>query len=244
MFQYFWKWYLQLQWLVICSTLGYLKAMLKWHDSQIPSWIGHIYGPVALRLAGVELVVEGQENLEKVKGPVVFVSNHQGTFDLAVFSGIVPPRTVCIAKSSLKYMPMFGLFWYAAGNIFIERADATKSRNTMDGAVKQIKSGDSVWVFAEGTRNFGTKLREFKKGAFHVAIQAQVPVVPVIVSPYNNVVNWWSKEFPGGTLKVKFLPPLPTTGLTATDVDNLLTQSHQCMATQLAVYANEMSPQL
>ena len=138
---------------------------------------------------GVKLVVENPEALEMQEAGVV-VANHQSNLDLFVHGSIIPKRTVSVGKKSLKYLPFFGQVYWLAGNIMINRKKSKESINTMAEITDAIKNRNtSIWVFAEGTRNGGNNLLPFKKGAFHMADQANAPILPICTSSYPKHIQ-------------------------------------------------------
>lgn len=107
-----------------------------------------------------------------------------------------------IPKSTVLIAPIVAL----SGTVFIDRANSKSARAAFDGAVKEIRDNkQSVWIFPEGTRSYFSQadLLPFKKGAFHLAIQAGVPVVPVVVQNYSHVLHLQDRTFEPGTIKVK-----------------------------------------
>lgn len=120
--------------------------------------------------------------------------------------------------------------------VFIDRANRTSSRATFDNAANTMtKSRQSVFIFPEGTRSYTSKpiLLPFKKGAFHLAVQAQVPIVPVVCANYNHVLDVKGKRFTPGVIDVTALPPISTKGLTSEDVDALLEKTRSAMSEEL-----------
>lgn len=185
-----------------------------------------------LKILGLELIVEHPERLDGLKQSVV-VANHQSNLDLFVLGGQVPLRIASIGKSSLKWIPIFGQVYWLAGNVMIDRSNARQSIDAMDQVRKAIVEDDrSVWVFPEGTRNLGRGLGAFKKGAFHIAIQAQCPIYPVVSSTYSGRLKM--NEWRSGTVRVSLLPPIETKGLTSDDVDELLQRVHLMIAEEIA----------
>jgi 1-acyl-sn-glycerol-3-phosphate acyltransferase len=151
----------------------------------------------------------------------VIIANHQSNYDLFVFGTVVPHRTVCIAKKSLKWVPLFGQLFWLAGNVLIDRGNAHKARRAMLTTTDTLQHKDtSIWVFPEGTRNLGKGLLPFKKGAFHMAIAAGVPIVQVCVSNYvtHMQLNRWNS----GDVLIRSLPPIPTCGMTSDDIPTLM----------------------
>lgn len=152
----------------------------------------------------------------------VIVANHQSNFDLFVLGQVVPQRTVAIGKKSLGWIPLFGQLFWLGGNVLVDRKNAYQARKALQKTTRVLQNGTSIWIFPEGTRNPGDTLLAFKKGAFHMAIAAGVPIVPVCVSRYARRLdlNSWHPR----TVSVRSLPPIATTGMTQQDLPALIEQ--------------------
>ncbi len=147
--------------------------------------------------------------------PCVFIANHQDTHDLFFAPSIVRKGTVALGKWELVYVPFIGQAFYFLGNILVKRHQKEKAAEALhDAALKIQNENKSVLIFPEGTRNWGKPL-PFKLGAFKLAIEAQVPIVPVCFAlrPQSMTLNKWF----GGVVKVKVLPPIDTQGMTQED---------------------------
>ncbi|WP_293661972.1 1-acylglycerol-3-phosphate O-acyltransferase [Rhodoferax sp. OV413] len=193
---------------------------------------GKVFAVPSLRIMGLRLQVETAD-WQAQPNPFVIVANHQSNWDLFVLGGAVPPRTVSIGKQSLKWLPLFGQIFWLAGNILIDRGNAAKAKAAMLHTTAVMQSQDtSIWVFAEGTRNHGQGLLPFKKGAFQMAINAGLPIVPVCCSSYKNTMrlNRWNS----GSVIIKTLSPIPTAGMTLDDMPALM---EDCRAKMLACIA-------
>ncbi|WP_286263222.1 1-acylglycerol-3-phosphate O-acyltransferase [Thalassotalea atypica] len=180
------------------------------------------------KVIGLEVEVRLPPELKGV-GPVVYICNHQNSYDIFTISGAVQAMTVSIGKKSLKWIPFFGQMYWLTGNILIDRANTSKALGTIDLAAKKIKEkGISVWLFPEGTRSYGRGLLPFKTGAFRTAIQAEVPIVPVCASNTHNVIdlNRWNN----GKMIIEFLPPVR---LSATDKSGIRESTNQVRETML-----------
>ncbi|KZY63998.1 hypothetical protein A3765_10045 [Oleiphilus sp. HI0130] len=185
-----------------------------------------------LKILGLEVIVEHPERLNGLSQSVV-VANHQSNLDLFVLGGLVPLRTASIGKSSLKWIPFFGQVYWLAGNVMIDRTNAKQSIDAMDQVRAAIIEDErSIWVFPEGTRNLGRGLGAFKKGAFHIAIQAQCPIYPVVSSTYSGRLKL--NERASGTVRISLLPPIETKGLTKEDVTELMQRVHLSIAEEIA----------
>lgn len=120
--------------------------------------------------------------------------------------------------------------------VFIERSSRTQAVAAFDAAAKQMHTlKQSVYIFPEGTRSYAEEpiMLPFKKGAFHLAVQAQVPLVPIVVANYSAVLNVKRKIFKAGTIPIRVLEPTETKGKTKEDVDGLLEDVREKMLAEL-----------
>ena len=217
---------------VMASLVSLLICLVRPFHPDNARLCGKVFAVPVLQLMGLNLRVETAD-LHAQPNPFVVVANHQSNWDLFVLGGTVPPRTVSIGKQSLKWIPVFGQMFWLAGNILIDRSNPAKAKAAMLHSTSVMQSQDtSIWVFAEGTRNLGRGLLPFKKGAFQMAINAGVPIVPVCCSSYKNRLrlNRWRS----GKVIVKTLAPIPTAGMTLDDMPALM---DDCRSRMLACIA-------
>ncbi|MEM9820116.1 MAG: HAD-IB family hydrolase [Bacteroidota bacterium] len=167
-------------------------------------------GDLVTSMAGIQLVVKGEEHLWSHR-PAVFIFNHQSNVDLFIVSKLVRKNAVGIAKKELKHMPVIGQLMSAAGVIFIDRKNREKAIEAMKPAVDALRSGTSIIIFPEGTRSYDYQLGPFKKGAFHLAMQAGVPLVPVVIKNAHDVMPRGTNLFRPSAVEVIVLPPISTT---------------------------------
>lgn len=179
-----------------------------------------------LRLAGVDLKVEGTEHLPH-DSAVVFMPNHQSNFDIpALFAGL-PVQFRWIAKVELFRIPLFGLVMQRTGYIPVDRSDRRKSLDSLKEGAQRIARGTSVVIFPEGTRSDDGILLPFKKGGFTLAEQAGVPIIPVAICGSARVMAKHSRVIRPGTIRVVICPPLT--------MDGDLTREEVMMAVQSAI---------
>ena len=178
-------------------------------------------GPeVALGLAGVELRVAGKEHVWSQR-PAVFLFNHQSSFDVIVISRILERDFTAVAKAELAHDPRFAPLAALVGVAYVDRGDRSQSRAALAPVVEKLRSGISLAIAPEGTRSATPTLGPFKKGAFHIAVQAGVPVVPVVIRNAGEIMWRASLVARPGTVDVAVLAPVPTEGLGPDDVDDL-----------------------
>ncbi len=217
---------------VLAGCINLLIVLCRPFNPDNSRLCGRVYSLPALRFLGLDatLVVD---DLMAMPNPYVIVANHQSNYDLFMLGCVVPRRTVTIGKKSLKWLPFFGQVYWLAGNVLIDRGNAQKAKQAMLQTTEVLQHQDtSIWVFAEGTRNLGQGLLPFKKGAFQMAINAGVPIVPMCCSSYkkNMRLNHWHS----GRLVIRALPPISTEGMTLDDIpalmDSCRTQMAACIA--------------
>ncbi|NP_001071200.1 1-acyl-sn-glycerol-3-phosphate acyltransferase beta [Danio rerio] len=178
---------------------------------------------------GLRYQVSGWEHLQ-TEGPYVIISNHQSSLDVLGMVEILPDRCTMIAKKELIWAGTVGMICWLGGIVFINRKKTSDAKNVMSDAAKTMLTDKiRLWVFPEGTRNQNGGLLPFKKGAFHLAIQAQVPIIPIVFSSYSKFYLRKEKEFKSGTITLKVLPKIETKGLTADDVTTLSDQAFGVM---------------
>ncbi|KAL9527897.1 1-acyl-sn-glycerol-3-phosphate acyltransferase [Sphaerulina musiva] len=219
--------------LILCATYGTLaSALLSLFDA---GGLGQYYTARAFKwtmllFTGVWFDIQDAGPQEEggwlnTTRPAVFVGNHQTELDVCMLGHVFPPWCVVTAKKSLKYTPVLGWFMALSRTVFIERKSRTQAFAAFDEAAKQmVTHKQSVFIFPEGTRSYYSHpdLLAFKKGAFHLAIQAQVPVVPIVVANYSNVLDVKRKRFVPGRIPVRVLEPVSTKGMSKEDVDALM----------------------
>jgi len=134
-------------------------------------------------------------------------------------------------KQSLKYMGLFGIAASLSGSIFIDRFNKERALEVMSKALDIVKRKNiKLWVFPEGTRNHGSGMLPFKKGAFYLAVQGQIPIVPVVFSSYQFFYSKRDKKFLSeGFVQIEVLPPISTKGLTIDDVTQLSEDTREKM---------------
>ncbi|XP_048774633.1 1-acyl-sn-glycerol-3-phosphate acyltransferase beta-like [Ostrea edulis] len=175
-------------------------------------------------LIGTKYIVRGQQILEDDFACVI-VSNHQSSLDgnFMVHLGNYKGSTVILKKSLLYASGLLGLAFYCSGSIFVDRKNPERAKESLNNALdKVIKEKLKPQFYPEGTRHMGEEMLPFKKGAFVMAINGQIPILPVVASSYRHFYDKKKKIFKKGSVIVTCLPPIPTKGLTLNDVNDLI----------------------
>jgi len=186
-----------------------------------------------LRLSGVRVRVKGLELLDP-KQTYVFVSNHRSYLDTAAMFVYTGRRIGLLAKKELLKVPVLGVGMGFVNVMAIDRSNRESAIRTTEAAAQRIKSGVSFAVFVEGTRAKPGELLPFKKGAFYMARQAGVPVVPVAIKNSDVLMGKGTGEARSGTIEMVLMKPIDTNGLTTDDdIDRLVADVHALIAKEL-----------
>ncbi|MFT2098513.1 1-acylglycerol-3-phosphate O-acyltransferase [Marinomonas sp. 2405UD66-6] len=212
--------------IVVVTLCGIVFCLFTLGSNNRVYHIGRVFSKVA-PLFG--LSVEGRVAPSASHSPqAVYVANHQNNFDLFTLAKVLPKGVVTVGKSSLLWIPFFGALYWVSGNILINRDNRKKAIATIDQVVTKMKKDTlSIWMFPEGTRSRGRGWLPFKRGAFHAAVQAGVPIVPIVCSNTHEQVHL--NRLNNGKVIVEMLDPIDTTGLHETDVVHLMKACEQKM---------------
>ncbi|WP_010450409.1 1-acylglycerol-3-phosphate O-acyltransferase [Vibrio rotiferianus] len=197
---------------------------------------GRLFGKMS-RVFGIKLELRIPEDAYS-RGQHVYIANHQNNWDLFTVSSAVTPKVVTVGKKSLAWMPLFGQLYWLTGNILIDRANRSKAKGTIDQVVDSIKNSDvSIWMFPEGTRSRGRGLLPFKTGAFHAAIGAEVPIIPIVCSSTDHIkLNRWNN----GHVIIEMLPPVSSEGYGKESVRELANSCREQMKEKLEALDKEV----
>ena len=214
--------------LLATCFLGFLWTLLRPFNPEVLRPVGRIFGTLGKFFLGIRIQIEGQE-VFKQNRPAIIISNHQDNIDIFVVGSVFPSRTVSVGKQVLKWIPFFGQFYWLSGNILLDRSNKRKALKSMNLAAKKIREKNtSVWIMPEGTRSKGKGLQAFKKGAYHLAIAGELPIIPVSISSFHK--NLKMNKLNSGKILIKVHEPISTTGKTRADIDELLNESRSIIA--------------
>lgn len=191
------------------------------------------------KLVGLKLI---QRGLERAPTPnnSVYISNHQSVYDFVTSPGMLRPRTVSLGKKELLWVPFFGQLYWITGNILINRQDKSQARDTIKQVAEAIHQRNlSVWAYPEGTRSKGRGLLPFKTGAFRMAIEAGVPITPMVVSTTHNKIDLNRRN--NGVVITEMLDPIDTSDYQLSDARQLADHCHQLMEAKIAELDKEVA---
>jgi putative phosphoserine phosphatase/1-acylglycerol-3-phosphate O-acyltransferase len=160
--------------------LGAPAGILEGSWRQVINLAATTWGELGTALAGIRVSVRGQEHLWSDR-PAVFIFNHQSAVDVLILCKLLHRDFVGISKQEVRTNPVFGPVFALAGTVFVDRANHTRAVEALKPAVEALREGLSIVIAPEGTRSSTGRLGRFKKGAFHIALQAGRPIVPIVI---------------------------------------------------------------
>jgi putative phosphoserine phosphatase/1-acylglycerol-3-phosphate O-acyltransferase len=188
-------------------------------------------GDLGASLVGINLLVKGEENLWKHR-PAVFIFNHQSQVDFFIAAKLLRKDIIGVAKKELEN-GIYGFMMGLAGVVFVDRADSEKAIESLKPVVDALKSGQSLVIFPEGTRSYDYKLGRFKKGPFHIAMQAGVPIVPIIIRNAHDVMPRGATFVKPAVVDVVVLPPISTNDWHSDRLDHHIDEVRQLYLDEL-----------
>ena len=195
--------------LLLCATYGVLAsiALRLFGKHRLAQWaVARSFDLVMRYTTGVRFVIVEGERCLTSKRPMVIIGNHQTELDVLFLGRIFPKYCSVTAKKSLARVPFLGWFMSLSGTVFIDRVDRSQAMKAFEGAAREMKEHrQNVFIFPEGTRSYAREpiMLPFKKGAFHLAVQAGVDICPVVAENYSRVLDVRAKRFVGGMIRVK-----------------------------------------
>ncbi len=180
-----------------------------------------LWGRVALLSNRVKVIVKGGERLDG-RGPYIFMSNHQGFYDVFALLAHLPIQFKWLAKRELFSVPILGWAMAAAGYISIDREGTRKTVEAMNRAAQRIREGMSVVIFPEGSRSPDGSIQPFKKGGFNLAIKAKVPIVPLAITGSREIMPKDRLTASPGEIRLQIGVPIETREYSLKDRNSLM----------------------
>ena len=228
--RYWWCWIVAATLLLLIAT----PALIFLWIINRPVWLYPLarWGAATwLQLCGAKVEVTGKENVEPGRS-YVFVSNHRSYLDTATLFRYAGPRIGIVAKKELLKVPVLGQGMSFVNIIAIDRSNPERAFQSMETARIVLNEGYSFGVFAEGTRAMPGQLLPFKKGAFHLAMQTNAPIIPVAIRNTDWMMGKKTGLLFPGTIEMVLLPPIETDS--GKSVMELLVQTRQAISEQLS----------
>jgi putative phosphoserine phosphatase / 1-acylglycerol-3-phosphate O-acyltransferase len=185
-----------------------------------------LFGRLAGQLGNIQFDILGEQHT--THRPAVFFINHQSTLiDALVTSRVVQRGFTVVAKAEVKQIPVLGQLLSLADVAFLDRTNTSKAISAMQPAVDKLRAGISIAISPEGTRSLSPRIGVFKKGGFHLARDAGVPIVPIVIRNAGEIMWRNAKVAQEGTIEVVVHEPVPTANWTKADLDEWVPRMRQ-----------------
>lgn len=209
----------------VCVTivLGTVAIVVSWFDrsgNQVHR-VARLWARSILWASFVDVKVHGLSRIDANRS-YIYMPNHQSNYDIPVLLGCLAVQFRWLAKAELFKIPLFGRSMRGAGYISIDRSNRESAFRSLKTAADIIRQGTSVLIFPEGTRSDDGEIRDFKKGGFVLAVDAGVPIVPVIVRGTRSIMPKHRFRVRSGPVTLHILPPVETSGYTRKTKDDLI----------------------
>lgn len=218
--------------LTILTALATIIIAFVFGDVRWGYLPARLWSRAACYLSFVRVDVEGVENFDRNKS-YVFVANHQSIFDVFLVYGWLDSQFKWIMKKELRRIPFVGRACEAAGHIYIDRDNAKSAYRSMQLAKKKLVNGTSVTIFPEGSRTNDGSLGKFKRGAFVLANDLDLPIVPISISGAYDVLKRNTCLIIPGKIKMTIHKPIETKGFTQNNIRELMSNCYETIKNDL-----------
>lgn len=185
-----------------------------------------------IKMSGASVRLYGSENIPQDRA-VLFVSNHQSNFDIALFMGYIDKPKGYVSKIEMNKIPILRSWMNYMNCVFIERGNVRKTAEAMAKAIKILKSGFSLVIFPEGTRSRSEKLGEFREGSFKLAVKAGVPIVPVTIKGSYKLMEANNNKIKPAEVEMYIHEPIETEGLSNIHINELASRVREIIESKL-----------
>lgn len=206
---------------IVMSTMAIVASVFG-HRGLFYDWVARTWARWIMAVSGVRVSVEGAEHIHGNTAQII-ASNHQSWFDVFALAANIPKRYRFIAKEELRRIPIFGRAWESAGHISVNRQDRSKAITALDAAAALVRSDNSsIVIFPEGTRSRDGNLLPFKKGAFMLALQTGLEIVPAAVIGSRAIQKKGEWRVHSGPVILRFGEPIDSSQYDETRRDELM----------------------
>jgi len=181
-----------------------------------------------LRVAGVRLQISGLEHVLRDRPQILF-SSHSSFADICVLASVLPVQFRWLARKEIFRVPFIGWHLARSGHLKIDRGDRESAVRLLSEAAEKVRGGINLLVFPEGTRSPDGTLRSFKKGVFHLAIDAGVPIVPIRLLGTHRIMPKGTRQLNPSDVSLRVGPPLDASNLGRADLERLMERVRSAM---------------
>lgn len=228
------KWIFIIPWFVLLTIVfGSIAILLSYIiPPRLATFCGVIWAKLTAYASIISVDVNGRENVDP-KQSYVIVANHQSAYDIIVIYGWMGIDFRWVMKQEMRKIPFLGYACYRIGHVYIDRKNKLAAIKSLEAAKERIHSGTSVFFFPEGTRTESSALSPFKKGAFKMALDLGLPVLPVTLNGADKIMPTKTLDLMPGHVDIVIHPPISTDGMSDNDIETLMQKSYEAIDSAL-----------
>lgn len=218
------------------TVIASLFAIPIAHLTRSPAivyFLGRLGIRIGLAIAGIRVVAHGREKIP-ARPHLIYMINHASNLDGPVAFLQIPGEVKALGKKEVFRLPVLASAMRLAGFIPVDRSDRSAAIRSIERAAEAARRGASFFLAPEGTRSWNSELLPFKKGGFHLAIDSGVPIMPITIRGSRELMPRGSFAVRPGVVELVFHDPVPTAGLTKSDVEALVAEVRSQIASVLA----------
>ena len=173
----------------------------------------------------------GEENLPS--GPVLFIANHEGNFDIPSLLAYIPKPFGFISKVEVKKLPIISQWMEEMNCVFLDRSNRKSSYKSIEDTVSILENGHSILIFPEGTRSKGEEIGDFKSGFVRIAKMANVPIVPIAIYGTSNIMEKNNNKICPANVQISILPTYTIKNITQNEPKKIIEDLHTSIAKEI-----------
>lgn len=233
---FLYQWLIFIPILVVTSIVTAIFVMLGCSIGNRKFW-GYTppeyWSKIVCRTALCKIRVKQNNKLDPNES-YIFIANHQGAFDIFLTYGYLGHNIKWVQKHELRKIPFVGKASEIAGHVFVDNSNTRALAQTIKKAENELEKGVSMAIFPEGQRTYSGKMGRFKKGAYIIATQMKLPIVPITLNGPYDILKIHSRVMSfGKEMEIIVHDPISTEGLTELDIPDLIKRTHEVIESQL-----------
>lgn len=232
------KWLIYLPLFCISTIIFASSAVILafFVNDRIASYVGGVlWSRINSWMAPIWVNVNGKENINPSQS-YVLIANHQSAFDIFVLYGFLGIDFKWVIKQEVRKIPAIGIGCEKVGHIFIDRTNHDSAIRSLNEAKKSIVNGTSVMFFPEGTRSFDGTIKKFKKGAFKMALDLDLPILPITIVGTKDILPNKTLDLFPGKVSMRIHEPIPLKGYSGDNIDVLANKAQRIMIDSINAY--------
>lgn len=203
------KYLVYIPWLLLWTSINFLGVLVvaPFSQQKASRWFGGMWGRGLLRMVPAKLLISGGRDLDR-RQPYIVVSNHMSLIDILILYGWLDLDLKWVIKKEVRKLPLIGSGCALLGHIFLDRCDTQASIEELQRVKGSLVPGTSILFFPEGTRSHDGKLQQFKMGAFHMAQDLDLPILPITITGANAILPPHNINLRPGSVQMNIHPAI------------------------------------